>query len=123
MNNKKDKKKLITGIVNILTTFNNTIITICDLLGNVICWSSCGKIGFKGSKKNTPFAAKTAAENVISKSLNFGLKTVKVIIKGHGNGRESVIKALSNAGLNIISIEDKTSIAHNGCRPPKKRRL
>jgi small subunit ribosomal protein S11 len=123
MNNKKEKKKVIVGIVNILTTFNNTIITMCNLLGDVICWSSCGKVGFKGSKKNTPFAAKTAAENVILKSFSFGLKEVKVIIKGHGNGRESVIKALYNSGLNIISIEDKTSIAHNGCRPPKKRRL
>ena len=123
MINKKEKKKVTIGIVNILTTFNNTIITVCNLLGDVLCWSSCGTVGFKGSKKNTPFAAKVAAENVVSKSLIFGLKEVKVIIKGHGNGRESVIKTLSNSGLNIISIEDKTSIAHNGCRPPKKRRL
>jgi len=120
---KKEKKKIYSGIINVLTTFNNTIITICSSNGEVICWSSCGKVGFKGSKKNTPFAAKTAAENAILKAISFGMKDVDIIIKGHGNGRESVIKSASDLGLNIISIEDKTPIAHNGCRPPKKRRL
>lgn len=120
---KKEKKKIYNGIINVLTTFNNTIITICSSNGEVICWSSCGKVGFKGSKKNTPFAAKTAAENAILKAISFGMKDVDIIIKGHGNGRESVIKSASDLGLNIISIEDKTPIAHNGCRPPKKRRL
>ena len=120
---KKEKKKIYNGIINVLTTFNNTIITICSSNGEVICWSSCGKVGFKGSKKNTPFAAKTAAENAILKAISFGMKDVDIIIKGHGNGRESVIKSASALGLNIISIEDKTPIAHNGCRPPKKRRL
>ena len=120
---KKEKKIIKEGLINILTTFNNTIITITDLYGNVICWSSCGKVGFKGSKKNTPFAAKLAAENIISSCLNFGLISAKVIVRGHGNGRESVIKTFFNSYLNITSIEDKTPVAHNGCRPPKKRRL
>ncbi len=120
---KKEKKIFNDGIINILTTFNNTIITVTNVLGDVLCWSSCGKVGFKGSKKNTPFAAKIVAENIISKCNIFDLKKVKIILKGHGNGRESIIKVISNSELKIISIEDKTPVAHNGCRPPKKRRI
>lgn len=121
---KKKQKKLVTiGIANIKTTFNNTIITLCDILGNTICWASSGTSGFKGSRKNTPFAAQTAAKNVATKAMELGMEKVEIIIKGRGNGRESSIRALKSAGLTILSIEDKTSVPHNGCRPPKKRRL
>lgn len=121
---KKKQKKLVTiGIANIKTTFNNTIITMCDILGNTICWASSGTSGFKGSRKNTPFAAQTAARNVASKAIELGMEKVEIVIKGRGNGRESSIRALKSAGLTILSIEDKTSVPHNGCRPPKKRRL
>ena len=95
----------------------------CDILGNTICWASSGTSGFKGSRKNTPFAAQTAARNVASKAMELGMEKVEIVIKGRGNGRESSIRALKSAGLMILSIEDKTSVAHNGCRPPKKRRL
>lgn len=121
---KKKQKKVVTiGIANIKTTFNNTIITICDILGNTICWSSSGTSGFKGSRKNTPFAAQTAAKNAATKAIELGMEKIEIILKGRGNGRESSIRALKSAGLSILSIEDKTSVAHNGCRPPKKRRL
>lgn len=121
---KKKQKKLVTvGIANIKTTFNNTIITICDILGNTLCWSSSGTSGFKGTRKNTPFAAQTATRNAAVKASELGMEKVEVVIKGRGNGRETSIRALRLAGLTILSIEDKTSMAHNGCRPPKKRRL
>ena len=120
---KKQKKSITVGIANIKTTFNNTIITICDILGNTLCWASSGTSGFKGSRKNTPFAAQTAAKNAATKALELGMEKVEIIIKGRGNGRESSIRALKLAGLSIVSIEDKTGVAHNGCRPPKKRRL
>jgi small subunit ribosomal protein S11 len=120
---KKQKKSITVGIANIKTTFNNTIITICDILGNTLCWDSSGTSGFKGARKNTPFAAQMAARNVAGKALELGMEKIEVVVKGRGNGRESSIRALKAAGLNIISIEDKTAVAHNGCRPPKKRRL
>ena len=120
---KKQKKSINVGIANIKTTFNNTIITITDILGNTICWSSAGSSGFKGARKNTPFAAQTAARAAAIKAIDMGMVKVEVVINGRGNGRETSIRALKTAGLNIISIEDKTSIPHNGCRPPKKRRL
>jgi small subunit ribosomal protein S11 len=120
---KKQKKLVSVGIANIKTTFNNTIITVCDILGNTVCWSSSGTSGFKGSRKNTPFAAQTAAKNAAIKALEFGMEKIEIVIKGRGNGRESSIRAFKSAGLTILSIEDKTSVAHNGCRPPKKRRL
>nr|AYO28268.1 ribosomal protein S11 [Synura sphagnicola] len=121
---KKSKKKVVAvGIANIKTTFNNTLVTISDLLGNTICWSSAGSSGFKGARKNTPFAAQTAARNAALKALELGMEKVEIVIKGRGNGRETSVRALKSAGLNILSIEDKTSIPHNGCRPPKKRRL
>ena len=120
---KKQKKIVNIGIANIKTTFNNTIITICDILGNTLCWASSGTSGFKGSRKNTPFAAQTAAKNAATKALELGMEKVEIIIKGRGNGRESSIRALKLAGLSIVSIEDKTGVAHNGCRPPKKRRV
>jgi small subunit ribosomal protein S11 len=120
---KKQKKIVSVGIANIKSTFNNTIITINDIFGNTICWSSAGTSGFKGSRKNTPFAAQSAARNAASKAIEFGMEKIEVIIKGRGNGRETSIRALKAAGLNILSIEDKTGVPHNGCRPPKKRRI
>jgi small subunit ribosomal protein S11 len=120
---KKQKKLVSVGIANVKTTFNNTTITVCDILGNTVCWASSGTSGFKGSRKNTPFAAQSAAKNVASKALEYGMEKIEIVIKGRGNGRESSIRAFKSAGLTILSIEDKTSIAHNGCRPPKKRRL
>jgi|TARA_B110000261_G_C13075941_1_gene354019 small subunit ribosomal protein S11 len=120
---KKQKKVVSVGIASIKTTFNNTIITISDILGNTVCWASAGTSGFKGSRKNTPFAAQTAAKNAAGKALEYGMEKVEIVVKGRGNGRESSIRALKSAGLKIVSIEDKTSVPHNGCRPPKKRRL
>lgn len=124
LSKKKKQKKIVTsGIANITSTFNNTIVTISDLLGNTVCWASSGTSGFKGSRKNTPFAAQSAARNAALKALELGMEKIEVVIKGRGNGRETSVRALKSAGLNILSIEDKTNISHNGCRPPKKRRL
>jgi small subunit ribosomal protein S11 len=120
---KKQKKSVPIGIASIKTTFNNTIITISDILGNTLCWDSAGTAGFKGARKNTPFAAQTAAKNVALKALELGMEKVEVVVKGRGSGRETSVRALKTAGLNILSISDKTNIPHNGCRPPKKRRL
>jgi small subunit ribosomal protein S11 len=120
---KKQKKVINVGIASIKTTFNNTIITISDILGNTVCWASAGTSGFKGSRKNTPFAAQMAAKNAATTALEYGMEKIEIVVKGRGNGRESSIRALKAAGLTIVSIEDKTSIPHNGCRPPKKRRL
>lgn len=120
---RKQKKLVSVGIVNIKTTFNNTIITICDILGNTICWSSSGTSGFKGTRKNTPFAAQTATRSAALKAMEMGMEKVEVVIKGRGNGRETSIRALKSVGLSILSIEDCTALPHNGCRPPKKRRL
>lgn len=120
---KKQKKVINVGIASIKTTFNNTIITISDILGNTVCWASAGTSGFKGSRKNTPFAAQMAAKNAATTALEYGMEKIEIVVKGRGNGRESSIRALKAAGLTIVSIEDKTSIPYNGCRPPKKRRL
>lgn len=120
---KKQKKSVSVGIANIKTTFNNTIVTITDMFGNTICWASSGTSGFKGARKNTPFAAQSAARNAGLKAFELGLQKIEIVIKGRGNGRETSIRALKSVGLNIVSIEDRTPIAHNGCRPPKKRRL
>lgn len=120
---KKQKKVVTVGIANVQTTYNNTLITISDILGNALCWSSSGSSGFKGAKKNTPYAVQTAAKNVATKAMELGMEKIEIILKGRGNGRESSVRAFKSAGLTILSIEDKTSLAHNGCRPPKKRRL
>lgn len=111
------------AVAHIQATFNNTIVSITDEQGNVICWSSCGSSGFKGSKKSTPFAAQVAADRAAKKALEQGVKEVEVYIKGPGSGRESAIRALQAAGLQIHAIIDVTPIPHNGCRPPKRRRV
>ena len=120
---KKISKQIHEAVAHILATFNNTIITITDKKGNVIAWSSCGAIGFKGSKKSTPFAAQVASDSAAKKSMEHGVKTVEVLVKGPGSGRESAIRALQAAGLQITLIKDVTPIPHNGCRPPKRRRV
>jgi len=120
---KKKQKKVTLGIVNIHTTFNNTIVTICDILGNILCWASAGTSGFKGTRKGTPFAAQTASRNAALKAIENGMEKVELVIRGRGGAKETSIRALKFAGLKIVSVEDKTTVPHNGCRPPKKRRL
>jgi small subunit ribosomal protein S11 len=120
---KKGKKSILNGVVHIQSTFNNTIITITDVSGNVISWSSAGARGFKGSRKSTPFAAQVAAGDAAAKAMEHGLKTVTVLVKGPGAGRESALRALAAAGLKITLIRDVTPIPHNGCRQPKRRRV
>src|SRR6478736_364937 len=120
---KKVKKNIQTGIVFIQSTFNNTIITITDVSGNVLSWSSAGARGFKGSRKSTPFAAQVAAGDAAAKAMEHGLKNVSVLVKGPGAGRESALRALAAAGLKVTLIRDITPIPHNGCRPPKRRRV
>ena len=120
---RKTKKNILNGVVHIQSTFNNTIITITDVSGNVVSWSSAGARGFKGSRKSTPFAAQVAAGDAAAKAMEHGLKTVTVLVKGPGAGRESALRALAAAGLKINLIRDVTPIPHNGCRPPKKRRV
>ena len=120
---KKEKKSVSHGIAHIQTTFNNTIVTITDVNGNTICWSSSGSLGFSGSRKSTPFAAQQAADACARKAMENGVKRVEVKVKGPGAGRESSIRALSAAGLDVTSFRDVTSIPHNGCRPPKRRRV
>ena len=120
---KKKEKIDANGVAHIKSTFNNTIITLTDIYGNVISWSSAGKVGFKGSRKNTPFAAQLAAQAAAKGAMELGLKKVDVVVKGPGSGRESAIRALQAAGLEISSIKDVTPIPHNGCRPRKRRRV
>ena len=120
---RKGKKNILNGVVHIQSTFNNTIITITDVSGNVISWSSAGARGFKGSRKSTPFAAQVAAGDAAAKAMEHGLKNVTVLVKGPGAGRESALRALAAAGLKISLIRDVTPIPHNGCRQPKRRRV
>lgn len=120
---KKEKKNIPEGIVHIQSTFNNTIVTIADLSGNVIAWSSSGMQGFKGSRKSTPFAAQIAAEEAVKKAKEHGLRSVQVYVKGPGSGRESALRSLQTTGIRIVSIRDVTPVPHNGCRPPKRRRV
>lgn len=120
---KKAKKNIYSGVVHIQSTFNNTIITVTDTAGNAISWSSSGAHGFKGSRKSTPFAAQVAAEDAAKKAMEHGMKNVEVYVKGPGAGRESAIRALQSAGFNITFIRDVTPVPHNGCRPPKRRRV
>ena len=120
---KREKKNIERGQAHIQSTFNNTIITLTDVNGNVIAWSSAGSLGFKGSRKSTPFAAQMAAEEAAKDAMDHGLKNVQVFVKGPGSGREAAIRALQAAGLEISMITDVTPIPHNGCRPPKRRRV
>ena|SRR3989338_8016469 len=120
---KKIKKNVPVGIVHIQSSFNNTVITVTDLQGNVISWSSGGHKGFKGSRKGTPFAAQLAAEDALQKAADQGLRSVKVYVKGPGAGRESALRALQKTGVRVTVIRDVTPIPHNGCRPPKRRRI
>ena len=117
------KKNISTGVVHIQSTFNNTIITITDAMGNAVSWSSAGLQGFKGSRKSTPFAAQLAAQDAAKKAQDHGMKTVEVYVKGPAPGRESALQALQAAGFNVTMINDVTPIPHNGCRPPKRRRV
>ncbi len=120
---KKERKNIVNGVAHIQATFNNTIITITDAVGNVISWSTAGAKGFKGSRKSTPFAAQVAAEDCAKKAQEHGLKNIEVYVKGPGSGRESALRALQAVGFNISFIKDVTPIPHNGCRPPKRRRV
>ncbi|MEQ8858432.1 MAG: 30S ribosomal protein S11 [Pseudomonadales bacterium] len=120
---KKTKRVVTEGIAHIHASFNNTIITITDRQGNALCWATSGGSGFRGSRKSTPFAAQVAAERASNTAIEYGMKNVDVFVKGPGPGRESAVRALNNAGLRINSIADATPIPHNGCRPPKRRRV
>jgi len=120
---KKGKKNVSNGNVYILSSFNNTLVTITDAMGNAICWASAGGKGFRGSRKNTPFAAQVAAEDAARKAIENGMRSVQVYVSGPGAGRESALRALSSVGLRVTFIEDVTPIPHNGCRPPKRRRV
>ena len=122
-NKKKFSKNIINGVAHIRSTFNNTIVTISDTEGNVLSWASAGELGFRGSRKSTPFAAQMAAETATKAAMEHGLKNVEVFVKGPGAGREAAIRALQAAGLEVNSIKDVTPIPHNGCRPPKRRRV
>ena len=120
---RRDKKNIERGAAHIQSTFNNTIVTITDVQGNALSWASAGELGFRGSRKSTPFAAKSAAETAAKAAMEHGLKTVEVYVKGPGAGREAAIRALQSAGLEVSMIKDVTPIPHNGCRPPKRRRV
>ena len=120
---KKEKKNIAKGVAHIQATFNNTIVTIADISGNAISWATAGGMGFKGSRKSTPFAAQMAAEEAAKKAMEHGLRSIEVFVKGPGSGRESALRALQTAGLAITLIKDVTPIPHNGCRPPKRRRV
>ena len=120
---RKDKSTLRNGIVHVQSTFNNTIVTITNVNGDTVSWASAGSSGFKGARKSTPFAAQTAAEKAAIEAVDSGIKSVDILMKGQGSGRETVIKAIEGAGLEITSIQDITAVSHNGCRPPKRRRV
>ncbi|MEC8370551.1 MAG: 30S ribosomal protein S11 [Pseudomonadota bacterium] len=120
---RRERKNITSGVAHVNATFNNTFITITDAQGNAISWSSAGGMGFKGSRKSTPYAAQVAAESAAQKAQEHGMKTLEVNVKGPGSGRESALRALQAAGFNITAIRDVTPIPHNGCRPPKRRRV
>jgi small subunit ribosomal protein S11 len=119
----KEKRQVPVGVVHIQSTFNNTIVTIADQKGEVLSWASAGSVGFKGTKKGTPFAAQMASENAARKASEHGLRRVEVLVKGPGSGRETAIRALGTVGFEVTAIRDVTPIPHNGCRPPKRRRV
>lgn len=120
---KKEKKRVSAGVAHVQTTFNNTLVTISDQMGNVLVWSSSGSLGFKGSRKGTPYAAQMAADTAAKKVIEMGMKHIDVYIKGPGAGRESAIRAIQAAGLDVNIIKDVTPVPHNGCKPPKRRRV
>lgn len=120
---RRERKNIEKGAVHIRSSFNNTIVTITDIKGNAISWASAGEMGFRGSRKSTPYAAQTAAETAAKAAMEHGLKTVEVYVKGPGSGREAAIRALQAAGLEVVMIKDVTPVPHNGCRPPKRRRV
>ena len=120
---RKERKNIASGVAHVAASFNNTMVTIADTQGNAISWSSAGKMGFKGSRKSTPYAAQMAAEEAGRRAMEHGMKTLEVEIRGPGSGRESALRALQSIGLQITSIRDITPIPHNGCRPPKRRRV
>ena len=120
---RRERKNIEKGTVHIQSTFNNTIVTITDVRGNALSWASAGGLGFRGSRKSTPYAAQTAAETAAKAAMEHGLKTVEVFVKGPGSGREAAIRALQAAGLEVTMIKDVTPVPHNGCRPPKRRRV
>jgi small subunit ribosomal protein S11 len=120
---KKEKKVVSTGLVHIQASFNNTIVTFTDLVGNVLAWSSSGSLGFRGSRKGTPFAAQQASLTAANKAKEYGVRSVEVRVSGPGSGRESAVRALATVGIEVKSIKDRTPIPHNGCRPPKRRRV
>ena len=120
---RRERKNIDHGQAHIQSTFNNTIVTITDMQGNAVSWASAGELGFRGSRKSTPFAAQTAAETAAKIAMDHGMKTVEVYVKGPGSGREAAIRALQGAGLEVSMIKDVTPIPHNGCRPPKRRRV
>jgi small subunit ribosomal protein S11 len=120
---KRERKNISSGVAHVNASFNNTMITITDAQGNAISWSSAGTMGFKGSRKSTPYAAQMAAEDAAKKAMEHGLKTIEVNVAGPGSGRESALRALQAAGLTVTTIRDVTPIPHNGCRPPKRRRV
>ena len=120
---KKEKKNIVVGVAHVAATFNNTIVTITDAQGNAVSWSSAGMMGFKGSRKSTPYAAQMAAEDAAKKAQDHGMRTLEVEVAGQGSGRESALRALQSAGFMVTSIRDVTPIPHNGCRPRKRRRV
>ena len=120
---KKERKNITSGVAHVAATFNNTMVTITDAQGNTIAWSSSGQQGFKGSRKSTPFAAQMAAENAGRKAMEHGMRTLEIEVRGPGSGRESALRALQAVGLAVTAIRDVTPIPHNGCRPPKRRRV
>jgi small subunit ribosomal protein S11 len=119
---KRDRKNVSTGVVHIKSSFNNTIVTVTDTAGNVISWASSGAVGFKGSRKSTPFAAQQAAERAANAAMEHGVRRVEVQVKGPGSGRDTAVRSIQNTGIEVTSIKDVTPVPHNGCRPPKRRR-
>ena len=120
---RRERKNVAYGVVHIKSSFNNTIVTITDLQGNAISWASSGNVGFKGSRKSTPFAAQLAAETAARRAMEHGVRRVDVVVKGPGSGRETAIRSIQNTGIEVLGIKDVTPIPHNGCRPPKRRRV
>jgi small subunit ribosomal protein S11 len=120
---RRERREVRTGVAHVQATFNNTIVTLTDKMGNVVAWSSAGSAGFKGSRKSTPFAAQLAAETVARRAMEHGVRKVDVLVKGPGSGRETAIRTIQNTGIEVVGIKDVTPIPHNGCRPPKRRRV